>query len=308
MGSGSLNSSTFRTYASSYVGKKTEEVFASRKVDDLLNPHGVKIRESRDSDDNPESNAIILALDVTGSMGMIADNLARQGLGTVCDEFLKRQPVSNPHFMFNAIGDVRHDSAPLQVSQFEADDRMIQQLVKIFIEHGGGGNDSESYDFAWYFAGTHTSIDCWEKRKRKGYLFTIGDESTPHGLTKEHIRQVLGEDIESDLSAKQCLALAEKMYHVYHIIIAEGSYPRSHGLDKVHKAWTDLLGQRAVVLTDYTKLAELIISLIQMNEGVDKSAVVHSWDGSTAVVILNAVKDIALDSSSTVSEEGIVTL
>jgi len=307
MGSGSLNSSTFRSYATSYAGKTTEEVFTSRKIDSLLNPYGVKVRESRDSTDNPESNAIILALDVTGSMGIIADNLARKGLGTVCDEFLKRKPVPNPHFMFNAIGDARHDEAPLQVSQFEADDRMIQQLVKIYVEGGGGGNDSESYDFAWYFAGTHTSIDCWEKRQRKGYLFTIGDESTPHGLTKEHIKTVLGEDIESDLSAKQCLALAEKMYHVFHIIIAEGHYPQQKGVDTVRKAWVNLLGQRAVVLSDHTKLAELVISLIQMNEGGDKDAVVDSWDGSTALVIRDAVKDVALDSGK-VSENGIVSL
>jgi len=307
MGSGSLNSSTFRSYASSYVGKSTEEVFTSRKIDPSLNPYGVKIRESRDSADNPESNAIILALDVTGSMGIIADNLARKGLGTVCDEFLKRKPVVNPHFMTMAIGDVRYDTTPLQVSQFEADDRMIQQLTKIYIEHGGGGNDSESYDFAWYFAGTHTSIDCLEKRQRKGYLFTIGDESTPHGLTKEHIKRFLGEDVESDLTAEQCLALAEKMYHVYHIIIAEGSYPRNRGVDTVKTAWTNLMGQRAVVLSDHTKLAELVISLIQMNEGTDKDEVISSWDGSTSLVIKDAVKDVALESGK-VSETGIVTM
>jgi len=307
MGSGSLNSSTFRSYASSYVGKTTEEIFTSKKLDKSLDPFGVKIRESRDSDDNPESNAIILALDVTGSMGILADNLAHKGLETICNEFLKRKPVSNPHFMFNAIGDVRHDTAPLQISQFEADDRMIQQLEKIYIEKGGGGNDSESYDFAWYFAGTHTSIDCFEKRKRKGYLFTIGDESTPHGLTKEHIKKILDEDVESDLTAKQCLALAEKMYYVYHIIIAEGDYPRRRGVDNVKAAWTDLMGQRAVVLADHTKLAELVISLIQMNEGTDKDAVIDSWDGSTSLVIKDAVKDIALDAGS-VSKEGVVTL
>jgi len=307
MGGGSLSSTAFRSYASSYVGKKTEEVFASKKIDESLNPYGVKIRESRDSDDNPESNAIILALDVTGSMGILADNIAREGIKTICDEFLKRKPVANPHFMFQAIGDARHDKAPLQVSQFEADDRMIQQLVKIYIEHGGGGNDSESYDFAWYFAGTHTSIDCWEKRKKKGYLFTFGDESTPHGLTREHIKEVLGEDVESDLTAKQCLALAEKMYYVYHVIIAEGDYPRHRGVDKVKDAWTNLMGQRAVVLSDYTKLAELVISLIQMNEGTDKNAVIDSWDGSTSLVIKDAVKDVALESGN-VLKDGMVTL
>jgi hypothetical protein len=307
MGHGNPNSEAFASYARATVGKSREEIFTSRRIHEILNPFGVGIRESRDSEDNPESNAIILALDVTGSMGMVVETLARQGLETVCNEFLKRKPLLYPHFMFQAIGDVRHDSTPFQVSQFEADDRMIKQLTKIYIEGGGGGNDSESYDMSWYFAGAHTSIDCWEKRQRKGYLFTIGDELTPHGLTKEHIKKFLGEDIESDLSGKQCLALAEKMYHVFHVIIAEGRYPSIHGIDVVRQSWTDLLGQRAVVLKDHTKLAELVISMIQMNEGEDKDKVIDSWDGSTSLVIKDAVNDIALG-GGTVAENGIVSL
>jgi hypothetical protein len=307
MGSGSLDSAAFRSYARSTVGKSAAEIFTSNRLDDFLNPYGVKIKESRDSADNPESVAIILGLDVTGSMGIIAENLARKGLETVCNEFLKRKPVQYPHFMFHAIGDVRCDSAPLQVSQFEADDRMIQQLVKIYIEHGGGGNDSESYDFSWYFAGAHTSIDCWEKRQKKGYLFTIGDESTPEGLEREHLKRFLGEDVQSDLTAKQCLAMAEKMYNVFHIIIEEGNYVRQKSIDQVRRAWVGLLGQRAVVLSDHTKLAELVISLIQMNEGASKDTVIDSWDGSTSLVIKDAVKDISLGAGQ-VSESGIVTL
>jgi hypothetical protein len=289
------------------VGKSAAEIFTARRLDDSLNPYGVKIRESRDSSDNPESVAIILGLDVTGSMGLIAEDLARKGLETVCNEFLKRKPLQYPHFMFHAIGDVRYDSAPLQISQFEADDRMIQQLTKIYIEHGGGANESESYDFSWYFAGVHTSIDCWEKRQKKGYLFTIGDESTPYGLERKHIKQFLDEDVQSDLSAKQCLALAEKMYNVFHIIIQEGNGVRQMGTSRVRNAWTELLGQRAIVLSDHTKLAELVISLIQMNEGSAKEEVVDSWDGSTAIVIRDAVKDVAFGSGN-ISENGIVTL
>jgi hypothetical protein len=307
MGSGSLDASTFRDYASSYKGKSTEEVFTSRRMDKTLNPKGVTIRESRDSADNPESVAIILGLDVTGSMGIIADNLARKGLETICDEFIKRKPVKYPHFMFHAIGDVVYDGAPLQVSQFEADDRMCQQLEKIYIEHGGGGNDSESYDLSWYFAGAHTAIDCFEKRGKKGYLFTIGDESTPHGVSKEALKKFLGEDTETDLTAEQCLAIAEKQYDVFHIIIAEGQYCWRRGVDFVRDKWTGLIGQRAVVLKDHTKLAELIVSIVQMNEGEEKESVVTSWGGSTSLVIREAVKDVALGNGA-VEKDGVVAL
>jgi hypothetical protein len=307
MGGGSLDAATFRNYASSYKGKSTEEVFTSRHMDKTLDPKGITIRESRDSEDNPESVAIILGLDVTGSMGIIADNLARKGLATICDEFIKRKPVTYPHFMFHAIGDVVCDSAPLQVSQFEADDRICKQLEKIFIEHGGGGNDSESYDISWYFAGAHTSIDCFEKRGKKGYLFTIGDESTPHGVSMEALKKFLGEDAETDLTAEQCLAIAEKQYEVFHIIIAEGDYCSHKGVDYVRNKWAGLIGQRAVVLKDHAKLAELIVSIVQMNEGEEKESVVTSWDGSTSLVIREAVKDVALDNGAA-EKNGVVAL
>ena len=45
-----------------------EKVFA-KKLHQSLNAHGVKVRESRDSDNHPESNAICVFFDVTGSMG-----------------------------------------------------------------------------------------------------------------------------------------------------------------------------------------------------------------------------------------------
>ena len=71
--------------------------------------------------------------DVTGSMGMIADALARKGLGTMVEEILARKPVSDPHIMCMGIGDVLYDRAPLQVTQFEADIRIAEQLEKLWL-------------------------------------------------------------------------------------------------------------------------------------------------------------------------------
>lgn len=306
MGSGSWSADKWRGYSATTVGKSVDAIYSSRHMENSLDPKGVAIRESRDSTDNPESTAIIMALDVTGSMGMIAQTIAQSGLGILFQEILDRKPVTDPHLMFMALGDVACDHAPLQVSQFEADNRIIEQLAKIYVEHGGGGNESESYDFPWYFAAQHTSIDCFEKRGKKGYLFTFGDEMSPYGLTKEQIKEFLGETVETDYTAAQLLAMVEKMYHVYHIIIAEGSYAR-YRLDRVKADWVNLMGQRAIVLEDHTKLAELVVSLIQISEGANKKAVVDSWNGDTSLVIQNAVQDLTIG-DATVSASGVVTL
>jgi hypothetical protein len=223
------------------------------------------MRESRDSADNPQSTASIVALDVTGSMGILAEHIAKEGLGPLFTRLYAERPVSDPHIMFMGVGDAFYDRAPLQVSQFEADNRIVEQLTELYLEGGGGGNDAESYHLPWYFAARKTSIDCWEKRGRKGYLFTVGDEEIPAPLTGEQIERVLGDRVQGNLSAKDLLEEVGKQYHAFHIIIEEGNYARDH-LPRVQKRWQELLGQRALSLKDHTKLGDGIVSIIEMNE------------------------------------------
>ena len=169
MGSGRWSPDDWCTYTttSSYDSKTVDEIY-NHTMDSELDPKNVKMRESRDSNDNPNSNAVIIGLDVTGSMSNVLDAIAKNGLNTLATEIYNRKPISDPHLMFMGIGDVEvGDIAPLQVTQFEADIRIAEQLEKIYFEKGGGGNSYESYALAWYFAGLHTSIDCFEKRNKK---------------------------------------------------------------------------------------------------------------------------------------------
>ena len=202
MGSSRWSADDWTSYASTTRTKTTDKIFVSSGMKDSLNPYGVTIRESRDSDMNPQSNAIIVGLDVTGSMGMIADALAREGLGTLVEEILARKPVSDPHFMMMGIGDAYYDTAPLQVTQFEADITIAKQLEELYLEHGGGGNSFESYNLPWYFAALHTSIDCFEKRGKKGYLFTVGDEEAPQDLLASQIKKITGDTPQSDYTSE----------------------------------------------------------------------------------------------------------
>ena len=141
------------------------DLYRSRHMRPELNPYGVNFRESCDSLDNPASTAIIFGLDVTGSMGYLSEAIARDALNRTMLEIYAKTPVSNPHIMFQAIGDGISDTAPLQTTQFEADIRIAEQLLNVYFEGNGGGNGGESYLLSWYFAAKHTKIDCWEKRK-----------------------------------------------------------------------------------------------------------------------------------------------
>jgi hypothetical protein len=266
MGSGTFDPGAYRAFTTSTAHKSTDEIYSSQTINKNLDPKGVKLRESRDSADNPNSTPIIVAIDVTGSMGIIADVIAREGLGVLFKEILDRKPISDPHLMFMAVGDAYCDSAPLQVSQFEADNRIVEQLTQIYLEKGGGGNDSESYNFSWYFAAHHTEHDSIIKRGKRGYLFTIGDEQSPAPLSKEQIKNFIGDDVERELSSEEMLAEVQRKYDVFHIIIKEGDYARSN-LSGVVNSWQKLLGQHVIQLADHKKLAETIVSTIEVVEG-----------------------------------------
>lgn len=291
MGSGTFDQAAYRSFSASTAGKTTEQVYKAREIHASLNPYGVKLRESRDSADNPASTPLIVALDVTGSMGMLADVIAREGLGTLFKGILERKPISDPHVMFMGVGDANCDRAPLQVSQFEADARVIEQLTNLWLEKGGGGNNFESYNFPWYFAGFHTAHDSIEKRGKRGYLFTVGDEEAPGKLTKEQIKKYVGADIEADMSSADMLALAQRQYDVFHVVIEEGSYAR-RAMDRVMDSWTPLLGQRVIRLKDHRKLAEVIVSAIEVAEGRDANDSAARWGSSAAGVVLDSVRNL----------------
>ena len=87
--------------------------------------------------------------------------------------------------MFGGIGDAQSDRVPLQVGQFESDNRMDDQLRTIFLEGNGGGQKSESYELATYFIARHTVTDAWEKRGRKGVKRTLlwnRENHFPHAI------------------------------------------------------------------------------------------------------------------------------
>ena len=253
-----------------------EQIFTNRNMKTHLDPKGILLRESCDSDVNPRSNAIILGLDVSGSMGVIAEKMAKEGLGQLISGIYERKPVEDPHVMIMAIGDVDYDRAPLQVSQFEADIKISDQLAELWLESGGGGNSHESYDLPWYFAAHKTTIDCFNKRSKKGYLFTIGDEETPTGVSKAQLKTIFGDGDSKPYTSSELLAQAEEKYNVFHIIVEEGNHARHH-LTAVTNKWRQLLGKHAILLDNYNYVSQVILSVLDVAEGADPETVVASW-------------------------------
>lgn len=291
MGHGSYTSGDWANLQSSRninANSRVSDLYKSRGMKPIYDPSRIKMRESRDSKDNPLSTAIIVGLDVTGSMGYLSEEIAKNSLNKTMLEIYDKQPVTNPHIMFQAIGDSKSDQAPLQATQFEADIRIVEQLLGVFFESGGGGNGGESYCLSWYFADTRTDIDCFNKRGKKGYIFTIGDECCHETLTRDEIRRVFGDGAERDYSAKELYQSASKKYNIYHIVMKAGSYKTQNS----GEAWKKLIPGHVIELEpDRLKyLAELFVSVMQLTEGGNNKDIVAQWkDAGTRLVIAEAL-------------------
>lgn len=296
MGHGSYQSKDWdRLRSSRNINSQStvQDMYRSRSMKDYLNPYEVKYRESCDSMDNPASTAIIFGLDVTGSMGYLSEEIARGALNRTMLEIYDKKPVTNPHIMFQAIGDSKSDEAPLQVTQFEADIRIVEQLLDVYFEGRGGGNGGESYLLSWYFAAKHTKIDCYENRHEKGFLFTIGDECCHKTLTYEELFRVFGEkDLKHGTmcTAKDLFKEASEKYEVFHIVMKAGSYK----IQKSGEDWRKLIGNRAIELDpeDLDVLPEIFVSLMQYARGADAKEVWEQWSGKAVDVVRRILEEM----------------
>jgi len=298
MGNGRWRDTDWAAYKTAHIaGKTIDQVFTSNILVDSFDPTKITLRESRDSAANPASTPIILAADVTGSMGEVADALMRDGLNTLAREIYDRNPVPDPHIMVMAVGDAEFDSAPLQVTQFEADISLADQVRQLWLERGGGPNGGESYFLPHVFAAHKIDADIW-KRGKKGYLFTIGDEPFLDGVTKEEAARFLGIQLERSLTARECVALLRDKFEVFHVILEERVSLRSNYTALVDE-WNNVLPQHVLRLSDHTKLAETVVAAIQIAEGEAKASVVSGWGRGTDLVIADAVRNLAAKASGT---------
>jgi hypothetical protein len=231
------------------------------KVHPLLDPKDA-FRESRDSADHATSLPIAVLFDVTGSMGRVP-RIMQSKLGKLHGLLLDKGYADDPQVMFGAIGDADSDRVPLQVGQFESDNRMDEQLRTIFLEGNGGGQKSESYELAAYFIARHVVTDAWEKRQKKGYLFVIGDELNKPRLSRRHVREVIGDDLPQDVSVASIYATLDERWHVTYILPNQSSY---YDDPQIARHWKRLLGERFVKLPDPAAVCELIALVVGVGE------------------------------------------
>ena len=270
MGSGLWREDTFRQY-SSRVGRtvdrtgrvagdmSNQEMFAARSLDPMLDPKDA-FRECCDTEEHPETVPVILALDVTGSMGQAAVEVAKQ-LNVIMTKLYEK--VKDVEFMVMGIGDFAYDRCPLQVSQFESDIRIAEQLDKVFFEFGGGGNGYESYTAAWYFGVNHVKLDCWDRGK-KGIIITMGDEGINPYLPADKLEKVIGRHVDGDIETKQLYKEACEKYDIYHLYVNHG---RAGYANSYVKSWEKALDRDHFKAVRIDDIADEIVKIVTKQTG-----------------------------------------
>lgn len=269
MGGGSYSSRDFVSYSKSMrksVDTKTMRVtsgqtWSASSMKETMNPKN-KIRECINTSEHPNTVPVILALDVTGSMGSACQETAA-ALGAMMDKLYKK--FKDIEIMVMGVGDFECDYSPLQVSQFESDVRVAKQLDEIWMEHHGGGNNWESYTAPWFFGLYRTKLDAYDKQGRKGIIITMGDEALNPDLPENRIVEYFGRPEGAEefgsLKTPDLYKAASKKFDIYHISVndSETSYSRNKKSiedpdvffykDKNMKGFKQLLGERYKVST-----------------------------------------------------------
>lgn len=228
----------------------------------------IKGRECRDSDTHPTTVGVATVLDVTGSMSQVP-KIVQQNLPKLMGLLQRKGYLEHPQILTMAIGDASGpdpDKYPLQVGQFEAGIEIEDDLTKLILEGGGGGQKSESYELGFYFLADHTVLDCHEKRGKKGYAFFIGDEMPYTKVNKDQIKRLIGTDVQDSEDTAAVVERLKAKYECYFILPALTSH---YNDTEVIAAWEKLFGvERILKLQDAASICELIASVIGVAEGV----------------------------------------
>ena len=260
MGYGNYSFDAHNALIAGRANQAQSEIFQQTQCHALMNPKGLKVRESRDSKDHPDALGIVFALDVTGSMGDIPHLLAKQELPNLM-KLLTACNVADPQVMFMAVGDATSDHAALQVGQFETTAELMDQwLTWTYLEGGGGGTGSESYELALYIAAQHTDMDNWVKRKKKGYFFMTGDELPYPAVSRHQVDALLGEKLDEDIPIEEVIAAAAETYHVFYLI------PDEARAQRVQSRWRQLLGDQVICMESPKDTCSVAAAIVGLTE------------------------------------------
>ena len=275
MGGGSWDSGTYHSTKSTRAASGVADFAYTQSATNVhanLDPKRINKKpfgklESRDSADHPESHAVLVCFDVTGSNIDRAVDVQKK-LPTLMELLAKY--IADPQVAVAANDDYKVvGTNSIQISDFESDIRVDEHIRNIWLVGNGGGNNGESYDLLLYAAARKMVLDSVEKRSKKGYMFLYADELVFPNVLKGEVHDVFGDKLESDIPTVEIIEEAQRNFHIFVI------WPRG-GEDRAHEQYKKLFGEENVLVSQHPNLlCELIASTVALYENKPADVVVN---------------------------------
>ena len=319
MGTGNWSSYTYKTKVSAAqaAGKSTFDYDnqvrsgAVSTINPLLDPlvkntgpsfNGQVMREVTITDEHPNPTPVAIILDVTGS-NIEAAKAVHAKLPQLFGVLQRQGAITDPQILIAATGDAYTDKFPIQVGQFESDNRIDDMVAAMILEGNGGGQGSETYEVLAYYLARHTYLETWHKQGRKGYAIFIGDEkfnpvvsqNYGRGYYSTHtLESMTGDKGTTDIMTADIFTELQEQYEVFYLCQqASQMYTPDHSLP----TWRRLLNENATILENPDTICEFIAALLLQREGgldIDEIEDELADAGFDPSAIASAAKTLAL--------------
>jgi hypothetical protein len=241
----------------------SDTAHVTKKIHEALDPKRIEKKpfaklESRDSAEHPESTAVLMCFDVTGSNISRAAE-AQQKLPVLMELLGRHLPDVQVAVAANDDYITSGDKC-IQISDFESDVRVDEHIRNTWLIGLGGGNRGESYDLLLYAAARKTIIDCFEKRGKKGYMFLYADEPFMLHVDGKQVHEVYGDDLQDKIDINDMITEVREKWNLF-IIFPSGGQPNAY------EQFLQLFGEASVLKLDRpSQICELVATAVGIVE------------------------------------------
>lgn len=206
---------------------------------------------------SPSLNPIVVAVDVTGSMGIFAKCIWDK-LPMFYGQLRSKGYLDDPAISFAGVGDSHTDKAPLQIAEFRQGSALDNEISNLFLEGGGGGQHYESYELAAYFYDKHYTAT--KDDLSKSFFFFIGDEGFYAKIKADHVQKIIGDSVSSDIDSAEIFASLRRKFHVF--FIHKPYWDKTIDSKQLAK-WKNVVGaDRVLELVDPKSIVDIMLGAI----------------------------------------------
>ncbi|MCK5607758.1 hypothetical protein KAR91_38100 [Candidatus Pacearchaeota archaeon] len=247
---------TGKTRGSGIASKTAAKKMKATEIASKMDPKGRSIKTE-------SKYPILIGLDVTGSnreLAQLTYDKAPMFHGQI--EMHKYLP-GMADMSFCAIGDAFTDDSPLQVADFAYGIEIDKWLEQLYLEGGGGGQQSESYELFAYYALNHIKMPNAEIP----FCFIIADEQPYLNVDADHIKDIIGGSTQSSIPSIEVFTdLLEKFKGNLFILL--NNYcgrEDSPYTPKIRQSWIGVLPEENIIKISQEKgIIDVILGVVAM--------------------------------------------